>query len=290
MLRLTPGGHLDRDFARKGKLLFDFGDHERAASILQDGPKHFLIGINATVYEDRSDRYKLVRIDEDGRLDPGFGRNGVKNSPHWIDDLFRLPTGKILSSSNPPFRMTKDTQLDRTYGRSGFGDRLPNNLLGGDDAVTSNGGLVWTGETWNSPGIKIAVVMWRRDGRLKESFGEGSVVRTELGTPDPAPSSTQAPRAAAGGIAVQEDGRLVVTADAYYYDDPACPDGGNGWRPVVLRYTADGELDSSFGEGGVVHPPFCPQSRSNEVRGIGVDPRNGNIIAQAARTLVRVLP
>ena len=290
VLRLTPDGRPDTEFARKGRRIFDFGGSERAASVLQDGPGHLLIGINAIA---NREHYKLVRLDDDGRLDSTFGGDGVTKSPGAIGDFFRLATGKILVSANRPFRLTEEIELDRTYGSSGFGDRLPNNLLGGDDAVTPNGGIVWTGETWNSPGIKIAVVMWRPDGTLEQSFGEGGVVRTELGTPNPEPSSIssmQGSRAAAGGIAVQEDGRLVVTADAYYYGDPSCPEGEKGWRPVVLRYTADGELDPSFGDEGVSYPPFCQSYRRDEVRGIGIDPRNGDIIAQAASTLVRLLP
>ena len=98
------------------------------------------------------------------------------------------------------------------------------------------------------------------------------------------------PEAAGGGIAVQPDGKLVVTGDARYYAHPDCPTMQYAWRPVILRYRMNGALDDIFGDGGVAHPAACSRARANEVRGIAIQPRNRKIIAQAARSIVRLLP
>jgi uncharacterized delta-60 repeat protein len=54
---------------------------------------------------------------------------------------------------------------------------------------------------------------------------------------------------AASAIAVQPNGRIVVAGGSGY----GCP-GGACDRLVVARYRTNGQLDRSFGKGGIVSP------------------------------------
>jgi len=66
-------------------------------------------------------------------------------------------------------------------------------------------------------------------GQLDSAFGNGGTVQTNLGL------------SGASGVAVQADGKILVSA------------GGDGFQGFnLVRYNADGNLDTSFGDDGVV--------------------------------------
>src|ERR1700712_1236106 len=80
-------------------------------------------------------------------------------------------------------------------------------------------------------------------GDLDSSFSNDGRVST-LTSPD-----TFVARA----VAVQPDGRIVVAG--YSCDTGTCgPTGDSSFR--LLRYTADGGLDTDFGDGGMVTTPI----------------------------------
>ena len=91
-------------------------------------------------------------------------------------------------------------------------------------------------------------------GVLDPSFGSGGKVVTDLGGPSDA----------AGAVAIQADGRIIV--------------GGTqgSLRFAVLRYRADGSLDTSFGLGGLAVADFG--TPSEQVSAIAIMP-NGKIVA-----------
>jgi uncharacterized delta-60 repeat protein len=70
-------------------------------------------------------------------------------------------------------------------------------------------------------------------GQLDASFGDGGKVVTNLGL------------GGGNGVAVQADGRIVVSA---YSDDRS--------HVNLVRYNADGSIDATFGSGGVVTANF----------------------------------
>jgi uncharacterized delta-60 repeat protein len=76
-------------------------------------------------------------------------------------------------------------------------------------------------------------------GDLDATFGTGGKVTTDLASSD-----------AALGVAVQSDGKIVAAGNTC-----ACSTGGSGAFAVV-RYNADGTLDTSFGGGGKVSSDF----------------------------------
>src|SRR5688500_13045752 len=79
-------------------------------------------------------------------------------------------------------------------------------------------------------------------GDLDPSFGEGGKVTTDL---DGQVSDSDTPIA----VLPRADGKVVVVADAVdFQSDPQ----GETHRAAVVRYNADGSLDSNFDGDGVV--------------------------------------
>lgn len=135
--------------------------------------------------------------------------------------------------------------------------------LGGNDvawatAVQRNGRIVVAGMS----GKMSALARYLGDGRLDPSFGR----RGKLLTPFRVPYT---PAGAAGSLVLQRDGNLIVAAS------------GDG-RFTLVRYLANGRLDSSFGVGGKVltsfdHPCAYPGWGDN-ARAVAVQ-ADGKIVA-----------
>lgn len=109
-----------------------------------------------------------------------------------------------------------------------------------------------------SPGA-LRIVRLLPGGGRDPGFGQGGVVETDLGLPAPlgtdgAPiGSRPAPRAT--GVAIDPQGRIVVTGSTVVRLGAACShdsfaDVGVG-AGFVIRLTAAGQLDPTFGSGGL---------------------------------------
>lgn len=260
-----PGGggawELDGAFGEAGRVTTALGgadDEARALTVLADG-RAVLVG------EARADAASLrsfatVRYLPDGRLDPRFGQGGEVFTA--FDDSF--PSGALAVAEQPDgklvvagyarhpqrahdgfavVRYLPDGALDEGFAAGGgvLTAIDPESGAGRNDvaravAVDEKGRIVVAGETGGA--FKdIALLRYLPDGRLDEGFGAGGGVITDVGGND-----------AAYSVALQPDGKILV--------------GGSGWRPgghedfVLVRYLADGRLDPSFGQGGVVTTDF----------------------------------
>jgi uncharacterized delta-60 repeat protein len=194
-----------------------------------------------------------------GLLDPTFGSGGIAppvSTTDVVNDGVVEPGGKIVTVGFPTAashdfviaRYNPDGSADATFGSQG---RVTTHIVG----TTSNdiawavavqpgiggelgigGKLVAVGYTSYSKGGKTvedwALARYNPNGTLDTTFGTGGVVVTDLGTNNEAGRS----------IAIQPDGRIIV---AGYYN--------NGYSKLALvRYTANGALDPTFGTRGKV--------------------------------------
>lgn len=102
-------------------------------------------------------------------------------------------------------------------------------------AVQDDGKVVTVGRTSTvAGGTDIAIVRHGRDGTLDTSFGNGGKVITAIA---PGRGADEA-----RAVLVQPDGKIVVGG----YSDTS----GTDKDFLVVRYNADGTLDTSFGDGG----------------------------------------
>jgi uncharacterized delta-60 repeat protein len=203
----------------------------------------------------------------DGSLDTAFGSGGIVRQPFAGNSGggFRSaalePTGttgdsKILLAGSAIgqnglalMRLNANGTLDTTFGSNGqvitpfqtSGSTSGHQESARGIAVTSTGQILVVGDD-NLDTVLLA--RYNPDGSLDATFGSGGEATTVFSTP-----------INVRGMALQPDGKFVVVGI----------DAGEG---MVLRYNANGSLDSTFGSGGVVTTavPFGSPSSSHTTR------------------------
>jgi uncharacterized delta-60 repeat protein len=209
----------------------------------------------------------------DGDLDPTFGDMGTVTTAYPIGSFATAvaiqPDGRIVvvgaaagASIDGEFAVARyeaDGDLDPTFG---VGGTMTTPIAGGNGdearsvAIQENGRIVVAGtDSWR----KFAVVRYRSDGRLDETFGEGGIVRTNLTPGDDV----------AWDVAIQSDGRIVAVGAAGF--------GQSGFQ--LARYRRNGSLDPTFGDGGKVVTRY----RGANARAVALQP-NGRIVVVGYNT------
>jgi uncharacterized delta-60 repeat protein len=134
--------------------------------------------------------------------------------------------------------------LDQTFGRHG---KVTTDFNGTTDiayavALQPDGKIVVVGTTYANNEYSnedFAVTRYNENGTLDTSFGANGRVTTNF--PNLA--------AVASAVAIQSDGKIVVAGGAFplftFLGDYA-----------IVRYNANGSLDTSFGRGGIVRTRF----------------------------------
>lgn len=109
----------------------------------------------------------------------------------------------------------------------------------GDVVIQSNGKIVAAG-FGNGPGeFDFAVARYNSDGSLDTSFGGDGTVTTDFATSDDR----------GWGVALQSDGKIVVAGQTFV----ARSVGGSDLDFALVRYNADGSLDTGFSGDGKVN-------------------------------------
>jgi len=223
-------------------------------------------------------------------LDTTFGGTGRVSTPMGGlgqgEAVVIQPSGGIVTAgwrtttTGQDFALTRHDpagNLDPSFGTSGI---ATTDLGGADDqaydaALLPNGGIVAVGAT-DPAGIlhrDFGVVSYTAEGAPDPGFGSGGIVRTDiLGGGDQA-----------NAVAVQPDGKILVAGFAVR--------NGIDSDFALVRYTAGGLLDQSFGTGGVVTTDLGTQS--DDARAVVVQPDGSIVVAGTAGedvALVRYLP
>ncbi|MCP4577440.1 MAG: hypothetical protein GY846_14285 [Deltaproteobacteria bacterium] len=172
-----------------------------------------------TLYDGwNTDSYMGAAIQADGKI---VVSTGVENGEN--DDVGVL-------------RYNGDGTLDAAFGTSGIVtyDGGNGNDCGRLLAIQPDGKIVLTGYTHNGNDYEILIMRLNVDGTPDGSFGNNGIAvyhnadRNDYGR----------------GIAIQADGKLLVTARST---------GGGTSIAMMLRYGVDGVLDDTFGTNGVVN-------------------------------------
>jgi uncharacterized delta-60 repeat protein len=125
--------------------------------------------------------------------------------------------------------------LDTTFGATGT---VRTSIGSGDDtclnmALAPDGKIVAVGYSNNGSNIDVALVRYNPDGTLDTSFNGTGKVTTPTGSGDDA----------AGAVAVQNDGKIVIAGSAFTSFNQDI---------LVARYNPDGTLDTTFNGTGKV--------------------------------------
>lgn len=194
----------------------------------------------------------------------------------------------LLTLSLPSTTSAEPGDLDTSFGGDGkvvtdLGQ--PNDVIN-DIAVQPDGKLVAAGysaEDFSSAYPRpssLAVARYKRNGRLDRAFAGDGTVTTVIGG-----------SAVAKAVDVQPDGKIVVAG--WTLNGPLGPTI-DGLDFLLARFNADGSLDASFGDGGVVSRDLATEqfgsATSDFADDVLVQP-DGRIVAAASFGLVlRFLP
>jgi uncharacterized delta-60 repeat protein len=119
--------------------------------------------------------------------------------------------------------------------------------------------------------VLIVAVAAAAPGDLDPSFGTGGVASIAVAPEDGDDFQN--------GLAVQRNGRIIVGGSS----DMGPAAGGSNWR--LLRYRSNGELDPSFGTGGVVTTNLSTVGGSDEhIWALALQPDGKIVAAGEART------
>ena len=245
--RYNVDGTLDTSFGTGGTVTTSVGGtYDFGYKVVVQGDGKIVVAGTSRIgsFYDRS----LVRYNTDGSLDTGFGTGGmvitaISPDNDGATDVVLQTDGKILvagqsnNGSDTDFAVTRyntDGSLDTSFGTGGI---VTTPIGAGDDAaesivLQSDGKIVVGGWTVGSDN-DFAVVRDNSDGSLDTSFGTGGKVTAAIGVGDDR----------AYDVSLQADGKILVTGRS---------DMGTSYDFSLLRYNADGSLDTTFGTGGVV--------------------------------------
>jgi uncharacterized delta-60 repeat protein len=262
-------GDLDPGFGTGGIVVTDVStsnnDEATAVALQPDGK------IVAAGKSFNGSDVAVVRYTANGALDSSFGSGGKVSTPVGTgtdegNAVAVQPDGKIVvagEASNGTnndvavVRYKPDGSLDTSFGSGGI---VMTPVGASDDGASSvalqpDGKIVVAGTSRTSQD-NFAVVRYTTTGALDGTFGTGGTVVTPLGS-----------GADAAAMALQPDGKIVLAGGAA---------GATGTDFALVRYTATGALDGSFGSGGKVTTSFSPGL--DEALGVALQP-DGKIVA-----------
>ena len=196
-----------------------------------------------------------VRFMPDGSLDNSFSGDGIiqwtANGDETVRSVAIQPDGKVLVAGalfNPLFydafilRYNVDGTPDNTFGTAGS---VIMDLGGTVDEFTRillrpGGKILLTGNTGSSAPFRLPIaVQLNSDGTPDLAFGTNGVT-----------SVLMSADAICFGSLLQSTGEVVMTATVFATDNV---------EPALIRLTAAGQLDATFGTGGIAWGPTAPE-------------------------------
>lgn len=260
LLRLLPNGQVDPSFGTGGKLIVDFfggTDRARAIALLPDG--RIVVGGEAHSGAAGGLDFALLRLSPDGVLDTSFGQGGrvvtairSGGSSELIRGLALPVVGgeqRILAVGGEgdfmAVRYRANGALDTSFGAGGKVAGLFNANIGSARAVTltPDGKAVLIGHI----GHRFAAARLDVNGQLDTSFGTAG--RFEKSLVNNWNEAT--------AVALQADGKLVLGGWAY-------AGVGTSGDFAALRLTANGQIDTGFGDAGVLIRSAASGTKSDQ--------------------------
>ena len=253
VIRLNTNGSLDTSFGSGGIASFPqfglFYGQLIGGVVVQPNGDILVAALNPA-----NGNRAFVRLLTNGQLDSSFGMGGAAGLLAGPQTLTLLPSGNILVASNFALtsggvtRYNSNGSLDRTFGVSG---QAPS--LGPASAIVplTNGQFIVAG-TLDSAAPPLGgaapqgfvLVRYNSNGTIDTTFG------TRGGVVTPFPGNAYA---AAFAVTVQSNGDIVVAGQTAV-NNPVFDQEPSSF--ALARYTANGQLDTTFGTGGLVTTAF----------------------------------
>ena len=248
LARYNEDGSLDTTFSGDGMLALDAGtgDNFGTGVTVQPDGKILVTGYNQN---GANTDFTLARYNADGTVDSSFGTSGVVGTDFGGNDqaysVSVQQDGKIVvagfanDGSNNNFALARynaDGSLDTSFSGDGLAMFKDGSFdyNGQDLHLLDNGQILIVGKAGTGSGNTFGMMRVNSDGTLDTSFDGDGILTTDIAgiTNDNALA-----------VAVQSDGKIILGGF-----------GSNGSDNdiVLVRYNANGSLDTTFDGDGVL--------------------------------------
>jgi uncharacterized delta-60 repeat protein len=245
LIRYNADGSLDTSFDGDGKVTTGILSDDLGQSVVPQPDGKILV--SGYSFNGGNFDFALTRYNADGSLDASFGSGGKVTTDiagHNASYSVTLqPDGKILAAGHTQsggndfalVRYNADGSLDTSFDGDGrvttdFGST---NDVGQSVAIQPDGKISVAGNSFNGTNWDFAVARYNADGSLDTTFDADGRVTTDFGLGDDFGSS----------ITTQMDGKILVAGSSF---------NGTNTDFALVRYNADGSLDTTFGTDGKV--------------------------------------
>jgi uncharacterized delta-60 repeat protein len=262
VLAVALPGDLDLTFNGTGisQIGFDEGDDRGFATAIQVGGKIVVAG---RVFNSQNYDFGVARYNPDGSLDSTFDSDGFVNTNIFTDDEARSVAiqtdGKIVVAgytSNGSLiqiavvRYNIDGTLDDTFNGDGIATAVLGGIsFGSSVTIDSNDKILVAATAFFSGEYNFAVFRFNPDGSLDTAFDFDGIATTDI---------TPTQNDNVSSIAIQPDGRIVAV-------------GNNDTSFVVVRYMANGSLDTSFDGDGILTTSISNIGSSSVANSVVID-------------------
>ena len=263
LARYNGDGSVDTGFGVNGAVIHELGGQSDGINAIVEQADGRLVAAGYA-YEGSGgvSDMALARFNADGSLDASFGTNGSVivnfhegNGPDEVQWLMQQADGKLLAvgtawPSNPAssgdigvLRLSPDGLPDITFDGDGRAavNVQPSSRSWGSYFLTAaavalqpDGRILLAGSTdytvWDYGGCLPALTRLNTDGSVDTSFGDSGAMLVFI-----------EPCASFEGIVMEPNGDLYFPGSLYAYNTDL----------FVVRVTASGDLDTSYGPGGV---------------------------------------
>lgn len=208
----------------------------------------------------------FVRLTQDGLLDTRFGNNGIVlidlnlSAEDTLKEIAVQPDGKIVALARAFYgfnnqdsmmlRLDSAGALDPTFGAGGMSYEFPSSSTLFRLITQPDGKFLLSG----ARRAEAMLSRYDNNGMPDRSFGEDGHVYFDL--------TEQGDFAEVGGIALQNDGNIVVVGNV----------GGMGTQAAwIARVEANGQLDVSFNGGTPLVTKLGPAGNGDRAVAIQID-------------------
>lgn len=278
--RYNSNGSPDTSFGNNGKILQRFsllgGGSASSAAIQSDG-KIVVAGFWSSPAT--SNDFAVARYNTDGSLDTTFDSDGLVTTNLGSGDLAESVAiqsdGKIVvvgqyNSGNPDFavvRYNTNGSLDTSFSGDGIFITAVGTLydIATTVAIQTNGSILVGGYSIDAAVVTydFSAIRLLSNGSLDTTFSGDGKVLTGI-TPN---GTGQVGTDYGRSIKVLSDGKIILSGDSYFSD---------GVRFAIVKYNANGTLDTSFDSDGIVNT-FVSNIVNNSCYGLAIQP-DGKIV------------
>lgn len=290
--RMTATGQPDPNFGTQGKVMVDFNGLTNSGIvkavdpvILSDGS----IIIPMTYNTDNQVRRVVLKLRQNGQIDPGFGENGFYVADRVVQDIFGcmvLSDNKILCLGQDAvtitdgllrgrtsiFRLLPDGKLDTSF--NGI-NPIIHTLYPGTTNTEAPFSMIPNGnEGFFAAGLAapvgaqfsgLFILKVKTNGKVDSTYGNnGFATIAGNAMPFPVWSPLKIKRARDGGFLMNGQARNT---------------GSNApFNTAVYRFTPQGGIDRAFGENGVAVMKFPPQGGNFNITAVDLEEDEQNKI------------